>query len=118
EQLNINFIFSDDDSRQSQWQYIYSRLPYLLDYAFALILAVFSSFREPEQVTQDYTELPVLSAGLLWHRSVPEALRTEHLDLHSSKLRELLVTVCTGEGLEIPNDADLHDLRDFGRYAP
>lgn len=37
EKLNVNFIFSDSESRDYQWNYLYSRLPYLLVYARSVI---------------------------------------------------------------------------------
>lgn len=37
EALNINFIFSDWDAKYSQWEYLYSRLPYLLIYIWRVI---------------------------------------------------------------------------------
>jgi len=33
EPLNINFVFSDFDAKLTQWNYLYSRLPYILSYA-------------------------------------------------------------------------------------
>jgi hypothetical protein len=37
ESLNINFIFSDFDAKQTQWEYLYSRLPYILVYIWRVI---------------------------------------------------------------------------------
>ncbi|MCD4504176.1 hypothetical protein LQR30_08670 [Chromobacterium piscinae] len=37
ELLNINFIFSGYDAKVSQWRYLYSRLPYVLVYAWRVI---------------------------------------------------------------------------------
>ena len=37
EQMNINFIFSNWDGKQTEWSYIYSRLPYLLVYMHSIV---------------------------------------------------------------------------------
>jgi hypothetical protein len=37
EVMNINFIFSGDEAKLTQWSYLYGRLPYLLVYAWHLI---------------------------------------------------------------------------------
>lgn len=40
ESLNLNFIFSGGDSKESQWNYLYSVLPYLLFYTIEVIQVV------------------------------------------------------------------------------
>lgn len=40
EDMNINFIFSDIDSKKSQWAFLYSRLPYLLFYTHQIVESV------------------------------------------------------------------------------
>ena len=40
ENLNLNFIFSGADSKESQWNYLYSVLPYLLFYTVEVIQVV------------------------------------------------------------------------------
>ena len=37
EKQNLNFIFSDYESTESQWKYIYSRLPMILNFLTDLI---------------------------------------------------------------------------------
>jgi hypothetical protein len=37
ELLNINFVFSDYEAKVSQWRYLYSRLPYVLVYAWRVV---------------------------------------------------------------------------------
>ncbi len=37
ESLNLNFVFSGEDSKESQWNYLYSVLPYLLFYTVEVI---------------------------------------------------------------------------------
>ena len=37
ELLNINFIFSDYEAKVEQWRYLYSRLPYVLVYAWRVV---------------------------------------------------------------------------------
>ena len=40
ENLNLNFVFSGVDSKESQWNYLYSILPYLLFYTVEVIQVV------------------------------------------------------------------------------
>jgi len=40
ESLNLNFVFSGDVSKESQWNYLYSVLPYLLFYTVEVIQTV------------------------------------------------------------------------------
>jgi hypothetical protein len=40
ESLNLNFIFSGADSKKSQWEYLYTVLPYLLFYSIEVIQVV------------------------------------------------------------------------------
>ncbi|MBA7559625.1 hypothetical protein ES708_01240 [subsurface metagenome] len=40
ESLNLNFVFSGDNSKESQWNYLYSVLPYLLFYTVEVIQVV------------------------------------------------------------------------------
>ena len=40
ESLNLNFVFSGADSKESQWNYLYSVLPYLLFYTIEVIQVV------------------------------------------------------------------------------
>ena len=40
ESLNFNFIFSGADSKETQWKYLYSVLPYLLFYSIEVVQVV------------------------------------------------------------------------------
>ena len=40
EPVNINFIFSNWDSKESQWSFLYTRLPYILTYAYRIVETV------------------------------------------------------------------------------
>src|SRR5579883_382709 len=42
ENLNVNFIFSKSEARESQWRFLYSRMPYLLFYIRRLVEHVFT----------------------------------------------------------------------------
>lgn len=37
EQMNINFVFSGEDEKLSQWRYLYGRLPYILVYLWRIL---------------------------------------------------------------------------------
>lgn len=48
---NLNFVFSTDESIQSQWRYLYSRLPLLLFYYVQILeIFVFSALKLPPTI--------------------------------------------------------------------
>ena len=54
EPQNLNFIFSDDEDRQTQWYFLYSRLPMLLAYAADVSDSLM--YMATEQELPDYQE--------------------------------------------------------------
>jgi hypothetical protein len=69
--LNMNFIFSDWDSKLSQWDYLYSRLPYVLMYSRRLIEHVSSLLSTTEPVYLANIERRLNAAALIWGSNVP-----------------------------------------------
>jgi hypothetical protein len=53
EQMNVNFVFSDLAAKNSQWSFLYSRLPYLLLYLQSLVEHISLEF---STTTQEYRE--------------------------------------------------------------
>lgn len=95
EPLNVNFIFSGDESRQSQWYYLYSRLPYILAYARRLIEYIYGTFEtrvDPKAFPE--VDRRVSAAVLLWYPGVDEGYRTPQLDSFVAASRLRLLRAC------------------------
>lgn len=80
EELNINFIFSDMEAKHSQWNFLYSRLPYLLVYFREVVEFLLTRI---ETIDSAYTqEMKALIAAniCVWWSELPEELATDELD--------------------------------------
>lgn len=85
EQCNFNFIFSGPDEHQSQWEYLYNTLPYLLFYALEISEVIMALIANGK--TTNFTER-------YFHRSLG-------FILWGHKKRDLTDCGCTDEtGLE------------------
>lgn len=62
---NLNFIFSDDASRQSQWTHFYATLPYLLFYAFEIADSLLATLVKKQKVPLEYS-LQKAAGFCLW----------------------------------------------------
>lgn len=63
---NFNFVFSDDDSRASQWSRLYEVLPFLLNYFVDVVLALLSRFSERAFKEPQGLQLQRRIAFILW----------------------------------------------------
>lgn len=79
ESMNINFIFSDDHSRMTQWYFLYSRMPYILCYSRMLIESIFSTFSLTDPRYLENLERRVMAGTLLWSKDVHNDYMNEHL---------------------------------------
>lgn len=79
EKLNINFIFSDYDSKLSQWNYLYSRLPYLLLYLYYLIEHLMEEICPTEKTYIEEMEIRIFSHMYLWINDMKEEYYTEEI---------------------------------------
>ncbi|KKL51232.1 hypothetical protein LCGC14_2297530 [marine sediment metagenome] len=66
DKTNFNFIFSDNDSKMKQWNYIYSTLPYLLYYTVEVVEAIINNFAEYKNKDLDLTNIRRIFGLLLW----------------------------------------------------
>lgn len=82
EEQNFNFVFSGEDSRESQWWQLYSILPILLFYTLQVVNALVSTFAEgtPEN---DITTLRCIIGFFIW---------TEHTqwEIQSDEIQNVL----------------------------
>jgi hypothetical protein len=107
EPLNINFVFSDCEARESQWDYLYSRLPYLLTYARLVIERLCSSFAPTWPEYPREMERRISAAILLWAPTIPVGFRNENLSRFIDATRIRLGLTCKSAGFCEPEERDL-----------
>jgi hypothetical protein len=72
EPMNITFIFSGKEEKLTQWNYLYSRLPYLLTYARLVIERLCSTFSSASPGYLSDMERRVSASILIWAGSIQE----------------------------------------------
>ena len=68
EPQNINMIFLEKGLHEDHWEFLYSSLPVLLEYAFEVGLSIISNFTEFEKDTLDRLRMRIYSGAVLWDR--------------------------------------------------
>ena len=74
ERRNLNFIFSNNDARESQWELIYGQLPYLLFYASNVIDVLISIINGNPLQDFAHTNLHRLFGFIVWQNELPNIL--------------------------------------------
>ncbi len=105
--LNVNFIFSDENARQTQWYFLYSRLPYVLDYARQLVEHVCASFGTTDPTYLDDIERRLMAKTLLWAPNIEGHYRCEQLDDYVGAITKQLDRECEAQGYRKPTHRDL-----------
>jgi len=113
-ELNINFIFSGDDERLRQWKYLYSRLPYLLAYFYAVTENVLGNIVGTDPGYLELINRKILAQICLWSDTVGEDYWNEELanfvrDSHASVNAEY-----EKAGLPAPSKKQIKELRNTG----
>jgi hypothetical protein len=116
EPLNINFIFADWDDMQTQWSYMYTRLPYLLVYVHRIVEHVCHEIAPTDSVYLEDMERRISALTLLWWETIKAPYLERHLEKFSVKTREWLDAHCTAAGFRPPNRGDLRRMADSGAY--
>ena len=107
EKLNINFIFSSEESKLSQWNFIYSRLPYLLFYTYKVVISIMSSIVETFDVYENDMQRRISSLVILWWNNIDSEYRTEELEKFTKINLEWLNSHCIENKFPIPNIENL-----------
>jgi hypothetical protein len=114
ERLNINFVFTNDDGRQTQWYFIYSRLPYILYYARLLIEHLFAEFSRTDPTYLADMERRLGAATVLWGPAIEKLYQHSAIDkfVHATAVR--IVEECVTKGTRTPTPQDLVRMRESG----
>lgn len=114
--LSVNFIFSGEDEKQAQWYLLYSRLPYLLDYARQVVEHVYRNLALTDPVYIKEMERRSMASTLLWAPAIDPHYKSPELDRYVSATNERLRKHCRDDGYECPTVPDLKRMRDTGAY--
>lgn len=116
EPLNINFIFSGNEEKLTQWHYLYSRLPYILFYARRLIEYICSTFVKTDPVYLDDLERRVAASTLLWANHFKESYHQEAIEHFINETRDELNRICRKAGYNEPTIEDLIRMEETGAF--
>lgn len=114
EQLNINFIFSGWQQRLSQWHYLYSRLPYLLFYAFQIVEYIVATIAPTSAHYLDYIQRRSASSIILWWEGVDDYYKCVQLRFFVEETMIWLDLHCASKGRQYPTRKDLVRMRRTG----
>jgi hypothetical protein len=107
ERMNINFIFSNWDSKLTQWSYIYSRLPYLLVYMHFIVEHVCEGIAPTSPAYLDDMKRRISALVLLWWETIDDPYIEPHLETFAERTRDWLCRHCNEAGFSLPTKADL-----------
>ena len=118
EPLNINFIFSNWESKESQWSYLYTRLPYILIYAYRIVETVCAGISPTYPAYLEELERRLAAHVLLWGATLghDETYASGPLLLFVLKYREWLFEHCKANGYRTPAFKDLVRMRATGAF--
>lgn len=117
EPMNINMVFIGNEERWLQWQHLYSKLPYILIYAWLIFEHIFTSVdgsTDPEYLREIHRR--VAAGVIMWgNKIVPEDTPDPVQDL-VNKSRELLIQECRSKNHPLISDIELINMRDDGKW--
>ncbi|MEH6442841.1 MAG: hypothetical protein V7784_03000 [Oceanospirillaceae bacterium] len=116
ESMNINFIFSGAQQLPSQWEYFYTRLPYLLLYTYFLVEYILEKIKQtPEAYLSDIFRR-ITSSYVIASLEVPDEYSTEESEKLVELLHIWLIEHCTSHGHSQPNFDDLVKMSQSGSF--
>jgi hypothetical protein len=116
ERMNINFIFSNWDSKLTQWSYIYSRLPYLLVYIHSIVEHFCEGIAPTSPAYLDDMKRRISALVLLWWETIEEPYIEPHLETFAERTRDWLYRHCNEAGFSLPTKADLIRMEADGAF--
>jgi hypothetical protein len=117
DKLNINFIFTDLNAKETQWAYLYSRMPYILLYARRLVEHVFSAiWGRTDPVYLSDMERRLDAGTILWWRSVDKSYQSSPLRRFVVATRLRLRSRCRAAGFISPRLCHLERMMENGAF--
>jgi len=116
EPMNMNFIFSGWEEKLTQWGFLYSRLPYLLAYAYKVVEAVCSSFAPTHPSYLSDIDRRISALVVQWWEAVGDEYRNDALRVFASGTQRWLDDHCKAAGYRAPSPGDLDVMARTGRF--
>jgi hypothetical protein len=114
--MNINFIFSNWDSKESQWSFLYTRLPYVMTYAYYIVETVCAGISPTSPAYLEEMKRRLAAHALLWSATLDETYASGPLLIFAFKHREWLFEHCRANGYPAPEFKDLVRMRATGAF--
>ena len=116
ENLNINFIFSGWEQKTTQWEYLYSRLPYLLFYAYQVVEYIMSNIILTTQEYMDDMSRRISALIILWRSELNEDYVSDEIDFFVSSTADWLRCHCHQKENDCISVEQLVRMAQFGAY--
>lgn len=116
EPMNINFIFSNWESKESQWSFLYTRLPYVLAYAYRIVETVAANISPTLPAYLEELERRLAAHVVLWGLTFDETYASAPLLTFVLKYRVWLFEHCKAHGYRTPKFRDLVRMRETGAF--
>jgi hypothetical protein len=116
EPMNINFIFSNRESKETQWSFLYTRLPYVLSYAYRIVETVCASISPTLPDYLEELERRIGAHVLMWGATLDEHYGSGPLLIFVLKHRERLFAHCKAHGYREPEFHDLVRMSQTGAF--
>lgn len=116
EALNVNFIFSNSESMISQWNFLYSRLPYLMFYFYMITEFICAEISPTSSAYIEDMLRRIVASMLIWCEAVPDDYASTPLLQLSSGMRGWLIAHCEEKGFATPSAQDLRVMAGDGSF--
>ena len=97
EDLNINFIFSKRDEHITQWAFLYGRLPYILAYAWEMVMHLSRYLAIIDSNYMGDLKFRITANSQLWWASIPEYLKTKELEKFANEQKSWFDNYCNNQ---------------------
>ncbi len=114
ENMNINQIFSGAKSKQTQWDFLYSRLPYILFYARRLIEHICGTFSKTDPSYLKNIEHRVMAATILWYPNIESGYKNDHIKAFVDSVEHKFKKEFLDAGRANPSNEDTLRVKETG----
>jgi hypothetical protein len=115
---NLNFVFLEKGRHEREWEFLYSRLPYLLNYTVEVVEALVAKFAQADTAYVDVMECRRAVGMTLWARCIATEGHDELIRQLISDLERMLPAECPHCATTlIVDDAVLQSLYESGGFS-
>ena len=94
ETQNFNFIFSGEDAHVTQWRFLYTRLPYLLNYAVEVVELLLENIERTDPAYVKTMRLRRMAGLTIWAQGLNPIHCGWDLDVFRKRMSECLTVQC------------------------